>query len=124
MRQDDYISDRYADVISLLVLWHRLESSTHWLGYPPESPSCRPYTASRQYDDENGAFETHDRGVMAARVGHAVMAMEEPYRTALCLLARNRATGAAVWSSPRLPASEWDRSIILADALARLVDVV
>jgi hypothetical protein len=116
--------DGYNDLISLLVLWHRLEDASSALGYPPECPSCREYLTSRQYDDVNGAFETHERGIMALRVGRAADGLEEPYRTAIFIFARNRATGRTVWTSPRLPADKEERAELVANALAMLAEIV
>ncbi len=108
-----------ADLISLLVLWHRIEESGELasLGYPSECPSCAPYRTSRQYDSDNGAFEIEARGRLALHVGAIVRAMPEPHRTALYVLARNRATGVSVWRSPRLPDDEQRRAEVVSEAL-------
>lgn len=106
--------------IALLVLWWRYEAQYSPVqGYPKECPSARDYRASRQYDDDNGAAETDRRGKEAAMVGRIVNAMEEPYRTALYTLARNRATGVSVWKSARLPADTEERARVVAEALER-----
>lgn len=105
---------RHDDAIGLLVLWYRCEQSgaLRGLGYPAECPSTRGYKTSRQYDDINGAAETDERGELAREVGHAVNGMPEPYRTALYFVARNHATGAQVWRSPRLPEGEKLKELI------------
>lgn len=105
---------RDADAIGLLVLWYRCEQfgALRVLGYPGECPSTQGYKTSRQYDDINGAAETDERGELAKHVGHAVNSLQEPYRTALYFLARNSATGVAVWRSPRLPEGEALESIV------------
>lgn len=108
------------DPIELLVLWWRAERGwTPVEGYPVECPSTRGWRASRQYDDGNGAFDTDARGALIRRIGHAVAAIPQPYQTALYLLARNRATGAQLWRSPRLPDDEQDRAEIVAEAVQR-----
>ncbi len=112
--------DLNRDLIGLLVLWHNVEQSgaLSGLGYPKECPSCKSYRTSRQYDSDNGAFETDARGQLARQVGIIVDGLPEPYRTALYVLARNRATGARVWISPRLPKDETQRAILVAQAVA------
>ena len=116
--------DGYNDLIKLLVVWHKLEDASSALGYPPECPSCREYLTSRQYDDVNGAFETHEQGVMALRVGKAVMSLADPYRIAMCEFARNRATGRTVWLNPRLQVDKEERAEIVANALSMLAELV
>lgn len=104
--------------IAALVLWWKYESQyTPVKGYPSECPSARDYRTSRQHDDTNGAAETDARGKEAARIGRIVNAMGEPYRTALYMLARNRANGSSVWRSARLPEDAQARSEVVAEAL-------
>lgn len=109
------------DALDLLVLWHRWEAShdLDGLGYPRECPSTAGYRASRQWDDANGAMECDERGQLARRIGYVVQSIPDPYRTALHLLARNRACGVNVWSSPRLPADKEQRAEVVSEALAR-----
>lgn len=118
--------DLNRDLIGLLVLWHNVEQSgaLSALGFPKECPSCKSYRTSRQYDDLNGAMETDARGQLARQVGIIVDGLPEPYRTALYVLARNRATGARVWMSPRLPTDEMQRGLLVAEALARFGEKV
>ncbi len=61
---------------------------------------------------------------MAANVGRIVDSMPEPYRTAICLLARNRSTGIAVWVSPRLPQDKDKRAEIVSEALVMFEGMV
>lgn len=111
------------DALSLLVLWWRAEAQWSPVeGFPRECPSTTGWRASRQYDfgvDSNGAGETAERGALIRHVGHVVNSLEEPYRTALYLLARNRATGVSVWRSPRLPEDADERAELVAEALQR-----
>lgn len=113
------------NLLELLALWWKYESQwTPVQGYPPECPSTAGYRASRQYDDCNGAAETDERGKLAARVGHAVNAIPEPERTALHFVARNQATGVAVWRSARLPKDDMERAIVVARAMDMLAILV
>lgn len=106
------------DLIDALVFWWRYESA--WLpveGYPSECPSTAGYRTSKQHDTDNGAFETDRRGVWAKSIGEAVNRVKQPERTALYMMARNRATGVQVWRSPRLPADDVERAAMVAAAL-------
>ena len=114
------------NVIGLLVLWWRIErtGALSKLDFPHECPSTRGWLASRQWDDQNGAFETDERGQVAKLVGAIVDGMQEPHRTALYILARNRATGRDVWNSPRIPADCDERAWLIADAVAKFAGQV
>jgi hypothetical protein len=121
MNRDDCTTD----LLGLLALWWRYESQQlPVLGYPRECPSTAGYKTSRQYDDGNGAAETDERGMLAKAVGHAVDSIEEPYRTALYIAARNRVTGVSDWISPRLPVDQDERAWIVSEALDRLAAIV
>jgi hypothetical protein len=105
-------------LIELLVLWWRYESQWQPVrGYPPECPSTKSFRASRQYDDINGTLETDQRGKQAKEIGHIVANIPEPERSALYCLAKNRATGVAVWRNPRLPADDVERARLVSRAL-------
>ena len=110
------------DLLSLLALWWRWERShdLDGLGYPRECPSTAGYRPSRQYDSDSGADEIDALGRTAIRVAAAVHALDDPWRTAAYILARNRATGIDVWSSPRLPADKTERAVILSETVERL----
>lgn len=111
------------DPLEVLAMWWRAESEWSPVqGYPTECPSCRDYRTSRQYDSGaggNGADETDARGRMIRYIGGLVQNVEEPYRTALYMTARNHATGSAVWSSPRLPDDPTERAHVVAEAVER-----
>lgn len=111
------------DPIELLVLWWRVENA--WIpveGYPAECPSTQGYRASRQYDSDNGADEADARAKLASHVSYVISQINDPHRTALCILARNRANGENVWISPRLPIDEERRMELISDALTMFVE--
>ena len=117
--------DPNRDLLDMLALWWRYESQQIPVqGYPSECPTTAGYKASRQYDDNNGAAETDARGLLAKSIGRAVDSLQEPYRTALHIVARNRVTGASVWLSPRLPADKDERAQIVSDALDKFAELV
>lgn len=116
------------DPLELLVLWWRAEAQWSPVeGYPHECPSTMGWRASRQYDygiDSNGADETDARGRLIRHIGGVVSSIEEPYRTALYMLARNRAAGVSVWRSARLPEDQDERAELVAEAVAMFVERV
>ena len=113
------------DPLELLVLWWRAERGwTPVEGYPVECPSTRGWRASRQYDDANGALDTDERGLLIRHIGQVVASIPDPHRTALYLVARNRATGVSVWRSARLPENDDERAELVADAVQMFVERV
>lgn len=106
----------------LLSRWHRYASSyAPATGYPRANAACRLYRVSRQYDDQNGNLDGDIEGSIMEAVGHAIDTLDQPWRTAIQFNARNLATGAAVWNSPRLPADEFERAHLVMHARAKLL---
>jgi hypothetical protein len=87
------------------------------MGYPKISPSCAGYQASRQYDDTNGADDTDALGKLAIHIGHAIDRVDQPWRTALQVTAKNHAMGVSVWTSARLPEDKDERAAMVAVAI-------
>lgn len=100
----------------LLARWHE-----HCTSYSPVpvagcDPMFRNARASRYWDTtEQIADETVNTAQMKALDFH-VGEMREPYRAAIHITARNCATGMFVWHSPRLPANEDERDIVILEA--------
>ncbi len=111
------------DPIELLTIWWRHEKSCdlRGLGYPAVSPSCAGYKPSGQYDDVNGAQDTDAAAKLAIHIGHAVDRVDQPWRTALYVTAKNHATGLSVWTSARLPQDADERAAMVADAIDRFL---
>ena len=108
---------------SLLSMWHWWASAgTFAAGYPSQTAACRQARASRQYDDANGGLDAYIDACLCEAVDAVLDAVEQPYRTALHIQARNLATGAQVWSSPRLPADREDRAQLLEKARTFFAD--
>jgi len=101
----------------LLVKWHIYCSRYQFgKGYPSTDVTCRQSRTSKQYDYDNGAMDaTVDDAIMAA-FDAAMDKVEQPWRTALSVQARNLRTGANVWNSPRLPSNAIERAAILIEA--------
>jgi hypothetical protein len=113
---------RDADILELIDLWWRYENHyQHTRGYPSTCASTRDWRASRQWDNLNGALDADADAAMAEHVGIMVAQLADPWRTAIHILGRNRATGSTVWTSPRLPADMDERASIVAIALDKLI---
>lgn len=115
------IRDDEIDVLELLDLWWRYERRwTPVEGFPAECPSTRGWRASRQWDDQNGAFDGEVEAKLAQRIGHLVSQVEQPWRSVLHMLARNRSSGVSVWRSPVVPNDPQERAEMVVAAVSKL----
>ena len=120
------------DLIELLVLWHKRKSL--WMpveGYPRECPSTAGFKGSRQFDDVNGQQEADAESQLCQHIENVINGdsryypgIAEPYRTALHMVARNRASGVSVWTSARLPADADKRAEVVAEAMERFAEAL
>lgn len=103
----------------LLERWHRWESGKEpdCSGFPSTNASCKHWRASKQYDDTNGALDSDSEAKILEAVGYAIERVAQPGRTAVYFHARNLASDAAVWQSPRLPADSMERAALLLAAM-------
>ena len=113
------IDDSRNILSDLLKQWHRWASGYQHVGGINSSPMFRCAVPSRtmQGDDEM------DRAIGDATcktIDFEIMEMEAMHRTILQMHARNLSSGAAVWSSTRLPADPEERAIILMEARNKL----
>jgi hypothetical protein len=108
--------DQHAILDDLLSRWHQWQPRRATTGYAPKSLVCGAYRTSRQYDDTNGALDDDLNALRCRQVDHDVCTMHDPHRAAIYVLARNLATGANVWISPRLPADPGERASIVSQA--------
>ena len=120
---DDFeIADTDLALNDILSRWHAWASDGRTaLGYPTVSVAAKQYRASRQYDDANGSLDQDIESVIMAGVDSCVWALEDPYRTAIHINARNLCTGATVWRSRRLPENDLARALLVSDARDMLV---
>lgn len=108
-----------------LARWHKWCSRYQFgKGYPSSDVTCRQSRTSKQYDYDNGAMDASVDDSIAEAFDAAMDRVEQPYRTALSIQARNLATGAAVWNSPRLPADPMERGALLLEARNKLLKVL
>lgn len=107
----------------LLSMWHWWSAAgTFAAGYPSQTAACRQARASRQYDDANGSLDAYVDACLCEAVDAVLDQVDQPFRTALHIQARNLATGAQVWTSPRLPADREARALLLVQARTFFAD--
>lgn len=94
-------------VNEILQEWHQWCSNTHvGSGYGNRSVSCSIGPGG------GGSWEVADLEAVDA----VIDAIAQPHRTAISFMARNLASRAQVWSSPRLPAKREELQVLLLEA--------
>lgn len=92
------------DILAAWHAWQLAESIAE--GYPSRSPSCVLGPAG------GGGGDGPDMEAVDA----VIDSIPQPHRTALAFNARNLHCRTNVWSSPRLPESPTERSVLLMEA--------
>jgi hypothetical protein len=119
-----------SDVIldDLLSRWHSYCAGERHITGGGADPMFRNAKSGRGWDtvdeiiDDEIASDTMDAitfHVSGDKRGHG--AMEEPYRTAIYVHARNLACRHPVWSNPRLPTDPKERAIVITQARSILL---
>ena len=72
---------------------------------------CRPRRL--QHEGQQDQLDADIDTAQCRQVDHEVRQLEDPYRTAIYLDARNLCTGVAVWNSRRLPSDPQERAVIV-----------
>lgn len=107
----------------LLCIWH--EWQTHAAtsrGFASRALVIGEYSAGRHHDADNGVLDSELDKRRAKAVDFAVtQQMVEPFRSAVYVDARYIATGANVWSSPRLPQDKQERADLIEEARGMLI---
>ena len=105
--------DQNAILDSYLAEWHQwAQGEQHARGFANTSAGMGQWRASRQWDDQNGALDGDlDKSTMRTIDFH-VGQMDDPYRAAIYMEAKNLAAGRHVFRSPRIPAGIEGMNII------------
>lgn len=94
-------------VNEILKEWHVWSAAEGWgKGYGSRSASCN--------DGTGGTTEWEIADMQT--VDAVIDAIPQPHRTAIAFIARNLATGAKVWSSPRLPSNQEELQVLNLEA--------
>jgi hypothetical protein len=117
-------NDSDAILDDLLSRWH------HWQKEKPlngvdrlDDPAFRDTSTRSGWDSADDIVDGHLNAVTMCAIdfhvsgdGRGQGGMEEPYRAAIYVLARNCYTGAKVWLSPRLPKDPIERGVVIMEA--------
>lgn len=105
--------DQNAILDSLLSEWHQwAQGEQHARGWAQTSAGMSQWRSSRQYDSDNGALDGElDKSTMKT-IDFQVSQMDDPYRAAIYMEAKNLAAGRHVFRSPRVPAGLEGMSIM------------
>lgn len=95
-------TDQNAILDALLSEWHQwAKGENHARGYGNTSAGLSGYRPSRQHNIDDLYVET-DKSTMMT-IDFQVSQMQEPYRAAIYMEAKNLAAGRHVFQSPRVP---------------------
>ena len=112
----------------LLDEWHRWSA-----GYSasPASGACAMFKAAKSPKHWDTTADIDDAAIQSdtmAAMDFAILGdkrgqggLQEPYRAAICVYARNLAVKLSVFTSPRLPSDPLERAKITGDAIGLLV---
>lgn len=109
-------NDSKAILDDILSRWHH--HCKHFSPVPVSGadPMFRMAKSSRHWKTEEQVRESEiDANIMKA-VDFHVGEMQDPHRAAIHITARNCYTGHSVWISPRLPANQEERAVIVLEA--------
>lgn len=104
----------------LLVRWHAWGKAYKANQQAPSDPMFRNAKTGRGWDSIDDIIEDDLMGSTLEAIDFHVSEMQDPYRAAIYVLARNLYTGRSVWMSPRLPEDALERGIIVAEARNQL----
>lgn len=113
------INERLNDLLSR---WHaHCQGYSAGKGYPSADAVCKHAKTSSVWDGWNGAQDEATNRQIMAEFDAAMWDVPQPYLTALQFQARNLYTGKQVWTSPRLPADDIERGVLIMEARVRLM---
>lgn len=79
-------------------------------------PMFRNAISSKGWDSTSDIADDTVNAAQMKAVDFHVSEMKDPHRAAIHVLARNCYTGRSVWISPRLPANQEERALIVLEA--------
>lgn len=111
--------ERQEALDDILSRWHWWRSTyTTERGVTGGGNATSGYITSRQYDDANGGLDFALENATMRQVDFEISSIGDPWRSAICALARSLCTGAAVFHSPRIPPAE--RARVMREAREKL----
>lgn len=116
------VNERLNDLLSR---WHaHCQGYSSGKGYPSADAVCKHAKTSSVWDGWNGAQDEATAKMIMAEFDAAMWDIPNhprPYLTALQFQARNLYTGHQVWKSPRLPADDIERGVLIMEARVLLM---
>ena len=109
-------SDPKSVLDDLLSRWHTWAKGYSINPAPGADPMFRQARSSKQWDSSDDILDTEINSKIMEAIDFQVSEMVDPHKTAIHINARNCASGANVWNSPRLPADPLERSVIVLEA--------
>lgn len=100
--------------------WHAWGKSYKANQQTARDPVFRDAKSGRGWDSIDEIIEDDLIGSTLESIDFHVSEMQDPYRAAIYVLARNLSTGRSVWLSPRLPQDPIERGIVVAEARNQL----
>lgn len=103
----------------LLIAWYHYRSEYRFGRGHRAAAVTREYRAPGHHDWENGAAEEKANSIIDKQFDECVNRIPnepQPWRLALEFEAKNLATKAFVWRSPRLPADDEARQVLILEA--------
>ena len=105
----------------VLARWHCWARGYSPLALVQVDPAFRGEISRSGWDSQDDINDAEINGKIMEAVDFNVDQLEEPFRSAIYILARNCYTGRSVWSSPRLPADPLERGVIVMEARNKLM---
>jgi hypothetical protein len=96
--------------------WHNWGRAYKANQQAASDPIFRHAKSGRGWDSTDDIIEDELMGSTMETIDFQVSEMQEPYRAAIYVLARNLSTGRSVWLSPRLPQDAVERATVVAEA--------
>ena len=113
--------DSKAILDDILSRWHQWSKSYSVVRVAGSDPMFRNAKAGRGWDTTDEILDSEINAKIMKSVDFQVGEMQEPHRSAIYENARNCATGHSVWRSPRLPACQLERGVIVVEARNQLM---
>jgi hypothetical protein len=105
----------------ILAKWHEWEKGYSPLPKTGTNPVFRNAKSGRGWDTVDDIIDGEISSDIMKAVDFQVSEIAEPHRSAIYENARNCATGQTVWRSPRLPADQLERGVIVLEARNQLM---
>ena len=112
--------DSKAILDDILGRWHAWAKGFSVVPVCGADPMFRDVRSRGGWDSADDIMELEINSKIMKSVDFHVTELKDPYRSAIYAVARNLHTGAAVWSSPRLPADPLARGLIVVEAKRQL----